>query len=239
MFNKFVKWYAERKFKETVSSDRFFRESILYVNNLLNDHNVAENNEVARLLQNSDEEIRKDISNKLSNELMKIVRSENRIMACRIWIHEILLEYSWLRALTLDPSEVTGKDSPYYHPCILGLYDKIEDIVKASVLPDFIPKGNTVENTIKMLLNESRHHHIYLTVADFFRKSLGDFNYDPPDWFVPYCNSRVAWAEIMIRGKMGFPIPHEPIYIVIEAESFTNNLLEGKENPLDGVDFVS
>lgn len=239
MFNKFVKLYAERKFKETVNSDRFLCESILYVNNLLNDHNVSENNEVARCLQNSDEEIRKDISEKISNELMKIVKAKNRIMACRIWIHEIVLEYSWLRALMIDPSEVTENDSQYYHPCILGLYDKIEDIVKANVLPDFFPKGNTVENTIEVLRNESRHHHIYLTVADFFRKSLGDFNYDPPDWFVPYCNSQIAWAEIMIREKMGFPVPHEPIYIVIEAESFRNNLLEGKENPLDGVDFVS
>lgn len=216
-----------------VKKDPWLRDVLLYGNTLFNDPAEANSASVEYLQTAATKEQRDGIAKELAERVNQIADSEDRVLACRQWIRDLVYPYSKLRTVFWPP-ETSGQ---FDHPCVIGLNDKFEEVIKSEFYDEYRRAGSLKE-TEAYLRWQYIQFDFHLKVANFARIMLGDKIEDGQDWFRPFVAARCASSEHDIRKHMGLETPCSGTDTFLEFNGLEVNLLKGYKNPIEGVDFA-
>lgn len=222
-----------------IQRDPWRRDVVIFVNTLFNDPAETNSDISVHYLQTAATKVQRDgVAKELAEKVNQIADSEDRVLACRHWIRDIVYTYGKLQTVFMPP-EGSGQDRAHdsHHPCVIGLNDKFEEVIKSEFYDEYRRAGSLKE-TEAYLLWQYIQFDLHLKVANFARIMLGDKIEDGQDWFRPYVLASCACSEHRIRKHMGLETPCSSTDTFLEYSAITVNLLKGYKNPLEGVDFA-
>ena len=206
------------------------------VSNAIHNLGVIDNDPLLKepfmeVLGSSTEEYKKQFAQNLASELTKIAGSNDRSLACRIWIVAMVEEYAPITALL-----VTEHDDD--HPCLKeGLWNYADQIIENSFYYLYRKIGE-VSACKDFLITESNRIHFQLEVANIGRLIIEDYSEGNSDWYRKFMLAAIANFDAIYRGNLNLEPYCEVAEIIIEYHSIRENLLCGYKNPLEGVKFA-
>lgn len=226
MLKKISSWLEEKAFaaelKRQLQSDDWLRQTYICVNLYLNSADYAKNNLTSQIIQTQMEDgFRRAVAHTVGLQLLKISKSENRVIECRSWIVGIFGEYASLRALyTPSTNYASEVEQGVRHEANVGLYDEFEGYapkIYNIYFPSKVYQGSVQNN--EELRQLSVMYQFLIDIGNVARIGLNDTG----DWFRVYFNLCVAHAEANLRPD------HEYTAAVLseERETFLRNLLAG------------
>jgi hypothetical protein len=229
---------AERSMWGKVKSQEWLRTTLLLVNRMMNSASYRRKHPFASILQTqASKEFRELVACEIAGPLIEIAMSENQTIACRHWLVALCKGYAPLRVMFTEPRYTTEQAAGVeYHPCISGLYESIEDLIRLRY-PDEYAKVGNMELLKETLRTKGIQFNFYVMVATNARCALGD---EPAgrDWLSPLFNSMCALMEDAYRADLNLPRLGDSGEILTEQLTIQANVVGGLKDPLAGVRFA-
>ena len=221
------------------AKDPWLYTMMLAVAEKFNDPKKGEDDQFVRAIQQWSDSSRKALAERVSKPMMRIADSENRILACREWVRDVVHEYAPLRVIFTGNAnydeEVT---SGLRHSCNFGLHEHIDEVVKVC-WADELAKSGSLQETKDFLQLLSLRCHFELDLANLGRVALNDQVEGKGNWFRFYFGSTVAFAELELREQLGWTNKCDTNAVWLEQQTIEQNLLKGYPDPLEDVPFAA
>jgi len=183
------------------------------------------------VLRQASNNYKTEIMNDISNNLLHISKSDNRIIACREWIISLLDESAPIMAFTI----VNHKND---HPCLKeSLYDLSDKIIKESFYDTYRMIGD-MQDCLDYFINEALKYQFLLELANFARIMLKDCKVGVGDWYLPYVLSAIAYHDAIYRDELGLSSKCNMPELLVEYYSIRENLEKGYKDPLQDIQFA-
>jgi hypothetical protein len=163
-----------------------------------------------------------------------IDKEPDPFMAFREQIAEAGLAWANLDVLTRKPNELEGM---FVSPYISGeLHTRIRDAAKhddwiASVCAR--PEAKTDDEAVYAAVQGQTVINLYwLNGFNLLRAKYEPWSVEhKPNWFRPFCQSMLLWAEYFHRDKLGMPLLCSDLF-ALEHSTFANFVRSGERQPL-------
>lgn len=186
------------------------------------------------VLRSLSKKAKREIGEAFHGRMMEIDKEPDPFMTFREQIAAAGLAWANLDVLTRKPNELEGM---FASPYISGqLHTRIKDAAKYD---DWIgsvcarPEAKTDDEVVYAAVQGQTVINLYwLNGFNLLRAKYEPWGVDhKPNWFRPFCQSMLIWAEYLHRDKLGMPLLCSDLF-ALEHSTFSNFVYSGERQPL-------